>query len=728
MREKGWAEEAAQKAAELHQSAVSRRDRWKAVLHAGASLADNPATQLPEDFSVTPIARLFFYDAVRAAPTSEAVQGLLPLAQELDDRAGGNILKAYVQRVAARNFEQRGPLSRGYAALVRGRLSAPEKDALLKQILASEEEDLIVGALVQTGAIARNFEFFAQKSALLKDPWFQLTVAQEHAAVDRLAGMQVRATRTLRDALPLCQGMGLEYRCLSLKIELSTLLIKHHEFKDARRYAEEAWQEARASNEWSLEQSALWNLGRIARLVNDTALSLAYFEEYLEQFEDQADAKRRIHENLASVAFQKLHVDEARREIDAALAAGDPLSPSGAFTLAEIGRLKRAPEDEAHLKSALERGSAKRSPGERAVDTHVLGRFFIEQDPAQGRELLWQSIQEASAPGMDEDLAALRARAYSFTSLILEAGRRDAFNEALELFSQERGQQIPSRCLLAATADSERTLLIVRSADGKLLGWQDETRREPLPERLDGLVREDLLAALRPCERVEVLARPPLHGRPGLLPLSMAWSYLTRLSSPQAPRTGPALHLVVSGVEIPTDLDVNPLPPWVPPLGPDEKLVPRLGAEATPSRIRSAMKDATEIDLITHGFVHERSDESYLLLAPERGERDLTVPQVRKMQFRGAPFVVLVACHGGHTSYALHEPWSLPASFIYAGARGVLAATEQIPDVEGYNFFIQVRERIRAGVPPMLALRDVRAQWLKKDPKQAWLASVLLFE
>ncbi|WP_224371760.1 CHAT domain-containing protein [Hyalangium versicolor] len=598
----------------------------------------------------------------------------------------------------------------------------------MEQILASREDDLIVGALVQTATVARHLELFSLKAASLNDPWFQLTVAQERAAMDSQAGMLVRATRTLRDALPFCEGMGLEYRCLSVKIELSNLLIKLHEFKDARHYAEEAWQEARASNEWSLEQSALWNLGRIARLVNDTALSLAYFDEYLEQFEGKADAKRRIHENLASVAFQNLRVDEARREIDAALAAGNPLSPSGAFTLAEIARLKRDPGDEAHLKRALERNSAKRSPGERAVDTHVLGRFFIEQDLVQGRELLWRAIEQASAPGLEEDLAALRARAYSFTSLILDAGRRGAFSEALELFSQERGQQLPGRCLLAATADSERTLFIVRGADGKQLGWQDEARRELLHERLDGLVREDLLAALEPCESVEVLARPPLHGRPGLLPPSIAWSYLTRISSPQAPRTGPAIRLVVSGVEIPKDLDVKQLPPWVPPLGPGERLVPRLGAEATPSRVRAAMQDATEIDLITHGFVHERSDESYLLLAPERGERELTVPQVRKMQLRGAPFVVLVACHGGHTSYALHEPWSLPAAFIQAGARGVLAATASIPDVEGYTFFIQVRERIREGVPPAIALRDVRAQWLKRDPKQEWLTSVLLFE
>jgi tetratricopeptide (TPR) repeat protein len=727
LKEAGWSGEAFQKAVSLRRDVLTHRDRWEAVFKAGSALIENPSTPLPDDFRDTPIARLFFYDAVRVAPTPEAVLSLLPLAQSLDEPTKAQVLEAYVQRVARADFTQRGPLARGYAALVANRLSATEQERLMSQILSSHEDDLIIGALLRTSTAADHLELFMEKTLAMNDPWFQLLAAQERAAVHKKAGRLEHAVETLREVLPLCEGHGLEYRCLFIQCDLSTALIKRHEFQQAREYAEKAWEEARATNEWHLESELLWNLSQIARLIKDTSLSRAYFDEYLERNEGKPDAVRRTHENFATIAFQALQVDEARQEIDAAMAVGDPLSPAGALTLAEISRLKPSPGDEEQLTRALDHAQ-KRSPGEQAVDTHTRGRFFIERDVAKGRELLLRSIQQAAAPGLEEDLAARRARAYSFTSLIFEAGRRGAFDEALEFFAQERGQQLPSRCLLAATADSERTLLIVRGADAILLGWHDETRRAPLPEQLDALVPKALLAALQPCERVEVLARPPLHGRVGLLPLTMAWSYLTRTASPPMPRTGPAVHLVVSDIELPLGLDLDVLPSWVPSVGPNARLTARSGADATPNRVLSAMKDATEIDLIAHGIISERSDESYLLLSPERGVRKLTVTQMLSAQLRGSPFVVLAACHAAHTSYALHEPLSLPAAFIQAGARGVLAATEKIPVQRANDFFNQVRDRMRAGVSPANALRDVRAQWLEKDPNQQWLASVLLFE
>jgi hypothetical protein len=437
---------------------------------------------------------------------------------------------------------------------------------------------------------------------------------------------------------------------------------------------------------------------------------------------------RRVHQNLADIALHELRIDMARREVDAALATGLPLSLSGAFVLADLSRMKPSPEDEAHLTRSLEAVRGGLTPGERAVATHVLGRFFIERDAARGRELLWRSIQEAQAQGLEEDVSARRARAFSYTSLVLDAGRRGAFEEALELFAKERGLELPRQCLLAAAVDSERTLLIARGPSGELLGHHDETRRQPLPERLVGLVPEPLLARLRGCARVEVLARPPLHGRVGLLPSELAWSYLTRTSSPRTPRTGPAVHLVVSEVELPRDSSLKRLNPWTPTFGPDEQRLTLSGAEATPSRVLGAMRSATEIDLVAHGIINDYSDASYLLLAPEPDGPELSVPEVRTASLLGAPFVVLAACHAAHTSYAVHESFSLPAAFIEAGARGVLAATVEIPDREAETFFNAVRERIRSGTEPSLALRDERVQWLREGKGKAWLDSVLLFE
>jgi hypothetical protein len=236
------------------------------------------------------------------------------------------------------------------------------------------------------------------------------------------------------------------------------------------------------------------------------------------------------------------------------------------------------------------------------------------------------------------------------------------------------------------------------------------------------------VAVLRSCEQVAVLARPPLHGRVGLLPPELAWSYLTGSSAPRAPRPGPAVHLVVSEVELPSGVDLKRLNDWTPSFGPEEQRALLSGVEATPSRVIEAMKDATEIDLVAHGTLNDYSDASYLMLAPEPDGSELGASAVRRASLQGAPFVVLAACHAAHATYSVDDPISLPAAFIEAGARGVLAATVEIPDLEAQAFFNAVRERMRSGTAPALALRDERMRWLNEGRGASWLDSVLLFE
>ncbi|QSQ19908.1 CHAT domain-containing protein [Pyxidicoccus parkwayensis] len=728
--EPGWADEAARKAEELRRATFGRRDRWKVACEAGKSLLDAPPDNLPRGFALQPIARLYFYDAIRAAPNRERVLALLPLAQELDARAGNTVLDAYVHRVAAADFTRRAPLARSYAALSRELPSREDHANFLKALRQSSEEDILLGSLLTPYTSARELDLFSAMARDARDSWFPLLAAETRAKRDLSEGHPKQALKALQDAGKLCPARGLEYRCLSMELLFADLYRQRHMVDDALDHAERGWKQARATNEWRMEEDLLWLLAQLARVVNDGSLTRAYLGEYLERGQGDPDAQRRAHQDLANMAFQELRVDEARREIDAALATGLPLSSSGAFVLADISRLKRAPGDEVHLNRALETARSRLGTGEHAVATHVLGRFFLEQDPERGRALLWHAIEEAEAPELKEDAAARRARAYSYTSLLHDAGRRGDFKAALDLFAKERGTRLPGQCLLAVTADSERTLLLVLSPSGELLGRFDESRRQPLPPRLEGLVPENLLAALRECSRVEVLARPPLHGRAGLLPPGMAWSYLTRTAPPAVQRTGPAVHLVVSGVALPPGSTLKRLNTWTPSFGPDEQPITLSEMEATPSRVLDAMRDATEIDLVAHGVINGTSDSSYLMLAPgpEDPEPELSVPQVRHASLRGAPFVVLAACHAAHTTYSLDTPFSLPAAFIDAGARGVLAATVEIPDLEAAAFFNAVRERIRSGAPPALALRDERMKWREQQRGASWLDNVLLFE
>ena len=348
----------------------------------------------------------------------------------------------------------------------------------------------------------------------------------------------------------------------------------------ARRHAERGWKEARASNEWGLESATLWSLVQIARLGSD-APWLAPTWESSRASRDNPDTPRRAHQELAVMAMQELRVDEARREIDAALATGVPLAVSGAFALADIARLKGGAGDEAHLTRSLEKIQPGLSPGERAIATHALGRFFIERDVERGRGLLWRCHRGGGgsgarggqggsagaglqlhlppprggpAPVPSGGARAVRARARSGAAAPVPAGG----HRGLRADPAHRAWEPPGSC--SAT--------------------YDQARRQPLSPRLDGLVPEPLLAALRGCEQVEVLARPPLHGRAGLLPPELAWSYLTRLGAPRTPpQVGPAVHLVVSDVELPPKLSLKRLNTWTPSFGPRRAARHALGSQ-----------------------------------------------------------------------------------------------------------------------------------------------------
>jgi hypothetical protein len=372
---------------------------------------------------------------------------------------------------------------------------------------------------------------------------------------------------------------------------------------------------------------------------------------------------------------------------------------------------------------------ASAGPGEQALAQHLLGRFQVDHGQAQeGRALLRRAIEQADAGGLESrDVNARRARTYSYMTLITAEAKAGAFEAALGLFGEELRMRVPASCVLAVSEDDERFLAIARDAAGKLVTQFDTAREARLPSDLSGVVEAKVAEALRPCARVVVLARPPLHGRAGLLPPEVAWSYRSRPEEPPAPR-GQASHLVVMDVAIRRP-GLDPLRGWTPDFGEGERREILAAGEATPSRVLRAMEDATEIDLVTHGVISTASEASHLVLAPEGDGDALSSARIRQQKLRGEPLVILAACHGGRGAPLEHEPSSLPAAFIEAGARGVIAATVAIPsDREASAFFNAVRARMRGGAAPAAALRDERQAWLREGRGTGWLNSVIVFE
>ena len=106
----------------------------------------------------------------------------------------------------------------------------------------------------------------------------------------------------------------------------------------------------------------------------------------------------------------------------------------------------------------------------------------------------------------------------------------------------------------------------------------------------------------------------------------------------------------------------------------------------------------------------------------------LTASAIRTTRLRGRPIVILAACHAARTATYRHEAWSLPAAFIAAGARAVIASTEVIDDASAGAFFDDVRARIERGASPATALRDARSAWQAVHPDAAWVRSLMVFQ
>jgi hypothetical protein len=214
----------------------------------------------------------------------------------------------------------------------------------------------------------------------------------------------------------------------------------------------------------------------------------------------------------------------------------------------------------------------------------------------------------------------------------------------------------------------------------------------------------------------------------------MSWSYLLLgrngvSSSPDGPAR-PGTHLVVQSVTLSKRiqrLGLQVPQPWVespPPVG----FSILSGEEATPFRILSAMREAADIDIVTHSIINPVSHEAFLVTAEGPEGEELTATQLRGNPLSGRPIVALAACRAAHTAPVPYTPRSLPAALLLAGARVVLAAHDDVPEREGPEFFGAVRARIRKGVSPATALKEVRQAWRSQGKVRNWVESVLLFE
>jgi hypothetical protein len=738
--EPGWADEARTRAERLRGEGRGRFDGWKDTCGHGEKLVAGDAVEPSSLGRGTPVNRLYFYDAVRSATSDAQLEHLRKVAADLDAAAPGSRLVGYVDEVR-RALPRRRPLAQQYAKLRAGRLSADEARRLLAELQAQPFPDLLVGAIIHaSGPLSEGTRAYLpvlrRAADATREPWFRM-LAEEELARDALAeGNPSEAVSLLRSAARNCPSDAVTYRCLGVTLELSKAYAALGQLDEAWQTAQRGWAEARSQREWAKELELIQVLAQLAQYRNDFAMARAFLEESVAHAFGDKRVERRAREHLAALELFRLRFDKARGELDRALDTGLPPTLSGAFFLADLARVKGHARDAAALEAALPRRGSDLPEGQRAFAQHILGRFTLAQPGgrAEGRRLLEAALRDAGAilARRPEEPYAKRARAYSYTSLILDDGQARDFAQALARFAEELGAPVPERCALAITEDGDRTLLVMRDADGRLEGQYQEKRTSRLGKSLKGVVPESFVAALGRCAEVEVLARAPLRGRSGLLPEGMAWHYRSRGGPPPAPPTGiPGRYLVVANVDLAQGETLNY---WKPAFDGDDQRAPSSrqvllsGARATPSAVLREMQDATEVDIATHGSVDAADDASALLLAPGAEGDRLTSAAIERSALRGAPLIILAACRGGQPAPVLHEAQSLPGAFIRAGARSVIAATEEITDLEASRFFARVRTRVRAGATPAVAVRDERLEWLRQGTAPGWMQSLVVFQ
>ena len=741
-----WSAEARARAGALDREADARAGLARRMVSGGAELVQGGRGFSLDDARAMPgLARLFLYDAIRAAPTRERVLALRPLADALDDIAAGaagndaprGVLARAIERAAGASFAVRGPLARTFAELAKGTRPA-RLGRYLAALRSARQDDILFGTLMRLGpdgrsAAASDLPELTRLAHASGDPWFELLAADQTARAHAARGDLLTAEAVLLRAHEQCRLAAIPLRCVKLDAQLVDIYIILHRFDEARRILSEGWAAATGSGGWLLEQDLMPRFVELHELSDDAlgsglALTRAYAGELVLRNPDSCSHRVWAQTRVALVLVNQLRIDDARRELAAARPPGQPCAEASgdvvsAFVGAHLLRAAGTDAEVAALRADIARQRAAASPAGRAALDHIEGRLLIDRAPAEGEALLSAAIRAGDALP-DWSVEGRKARAYSYSVLTLAAARRGDAARAMALVAEESGLGPPRRCALAVAVEDRQRMAVVRGPDGSDLLHFDEDRQSPAIEPA-ALVPRSLVDRLAGCSVVDVLARAPVHGVARLLPDGFAWRYRAARARPLAAPSGGPRRLVVADARPPAQLELPRLASWTEHAA-DRRLT---GADATPTRVLAAMRDATEIEVHAHGMVNlGQAGASFLALSEEPGGRyALTARDVRAARLNGGPLVVLAACHAARGAAVVHEPWSLPTAFVFAGARAVIAPAAPVPDRDAAAFFADVRTRVERGDDAAVALRDARLGWLNAGGA-AWVRDLIVFE
>ena len=727
--EPGWSSEAAWRAFDLRWDETARSTRWYAAKRACDQMVSGSVPDLSIVRASAPVCRLGFYEALRVAPSRERAQALRPVAHELDEAAGDRATTLLVDQVVAADPALRARAVAVYARLTGSRDLAPaDRRRLLDELRASRQNDLVLGAIPRSGLPGLLDEYVARASAST-DRYFH-ELAEERRADLRLAeGDPLGAELVLRRAVHDCSSREVELRCSNLQLALANVYETMHRPSDASAIAQAGLRRSRQLGLYWSEKLFFDFLAQAAWFEGANSLMRAYLHEATLRAPDCAQI-RYEQETVAMASIEALAFDQARRALTLAPTCGESPTLERVRVTAELAPIDGTAAEAAELRAALVHTREQRgtTPSILANIDALEGRLLATSDPAAARPLLQRAIESADRIGRT-DADAAKAHGDTYASLLVLSADEDDRATTLKLLAEAAGTPLRGPCAVGVMVDAERVLVVARDGAGAML--QHVAPRDRSRPELDAaeLVPTAIVQALSACERIDVIALPPVFGLRNLLPPALAWSYRGRPVSPEAPPAKPPRIVTVADAVPPAELELAPLrAPALAPI-PGATHVDLRGAEATPARVVAAFAHADAVEIHAHGFVDRGlSDASLIALSPQAdGRFALGAREIAELRLTTAPVVVLAACHAAYTAPFRHEPWGLPRAFLLAGARAVIASPDTIPDAEAGEFFRAIERRIFEGTDPAIALRDERARRLQRDP-DSWTRAVLLFD
>lgn len=710
-----WGQEARDRAAALRGELTDLRDSFRRTIAAGKTMVTG-GLLIPEDLARRQPgrARAFFHHAVRTARTRARLDELRPLAATLDGMVGDNLAR-YIDQAAAALTPARLALVDEYAAMVEAQ-AAPDAAAFgawLDRARAAGAGDLVLGALEATHRVGDAVDEATRLAASTGDPWFELGILTARAALARKASRFAEAAALLDEGDRRCATGAPAFRCVQLTLERAQFENDRYHPAAARLLSVRALREATAIGEWQQRLHAVHHAGEAERFRDGFAVARAFYREYA-LGDARCLAERRASALSAEMSFDEHRVSEARAAAAGLPECGRPAELQELVLEANLLHSGVPVRSRAELLADLASARSSAGNSDRRFLDYLVARAelgHVADAQARLRSIAMTALARPS------DTFAARAGAAAAAAALVDAGSRSAWSEVFAIAAEVRGIDVPRRCAVVVAADEFQLVGAALGPAGEVAGIHLRDMARPTEWLAPEIVRE----RVHGCDLVDVLAAPPWLGVGPLLDPAVPWRYV--LGPARAPTAGAPRRVVIAEPRPPISLGLPALTPWT--AVPGAELI--TGLSATPERLAAVARFATILEIHAHTDRVASSDAPALALSEGRSGWAVTAEAVREMRFDRGPVVVLADCVGAVPARYVHTSWGLPAAFLGAGARAVVAALASIPDAAATAFFAGVVADVERGVPVAHAVARARAAELARD-RTSWARHIVVFE